>query len=242
MQTRMRTGKFRRLFLTDSKAKGQLDQLKEVTSTPTELNALDGATSTNDTADKAAILTTGGALQLTGNLATLKEVGTVSAETTATVQEAGHGARHITKIAFADFDIGAIAAGAAEAIGKLVYTFPATGTIIIHHAGWVGDLDGQAAIAADTPDFGFGTVVATGAVATLDGTATFENIITGQTAPDCNETDFAAHVAPTAGEDLVLTKGATNKVFMNVADTWAAASTDLLATGTLWLDWSIRTY
>jgi hypothetical protein len=175
-----------------------------------------------------------------GNLVTTKEVGTVA--TGATAAEAGHGARHITKITVNAWDIGAIAAGAAEAIGKLIYTFPSTGTIIIHHAGWVGDLDGAAAIAADTPDFGFGTAVATGAVATLDGTPTFENIITGQTAPDCDETDFAAHVIPTAGVDLVLTKAATNKVFMNVADTWAAASATLLATGTLWLDWSIRTY
>jgi hypothetical protein len=228
-----------KLYMPDGKLKGQNDKMTRVTISATEANYLDGANILNDTALKAALLTTGGALQLSGDLATLKNVGT-SAATLA--QEGGYGARHTSKLTFTDWDIGAIAAAGAEAIGKLIYTFPSTGTIIVHHAGLVGDLDGVAAIAADTPDIGLGTVVGTGAVATLDGTSTFENIMTGQTAPDCNETDFAAHVTPTAGTDLVITKGATNKVFLNVADTWADASATLLFTGIIWLDWSVRTY
>lgn len=239
MPSRFYKAYIRKLYLPDGKKKGQNNKMSEITATASELAALDGATAVNDTAGKAAIIASGGSLQVAGDLGTGKNIGT--GPTGQSVQEGGTSARHTTKITLVDFDLGAVAAAADEAIGALLYTFPTTGDIIVHKASIVGSLQGQAAIAADTPDFGLGTVVAEGAVSVLSGTATFENIVTGQTLPDCDGTQFIVHTAPTAGGDLALTKG-TNAIYMNAADGWAAASSDLLFSGTVWIDWYIRSY
>jgi hypothetical protein len=232
-----------KLYMPDGKLKGQNDKMARVTISASEANALDGATAVNDTTGKAAILSTDGSLVLNGALVSNYEAGTAGAGTVS-ASEAGYGARHTTKFTLTAFNIGAIAAAANEAIGALLYTFPATGDIIIHHSGVAMGITGAVGVAADTPDVGLGTVVGTGAVATLDGTPTFENIMTGQTwsTGTMDGTQQIAHVTPTAGADLVLTKGAANKVFLNIADGWAAASASALVTGYIWLDWSIRTY
>lgn len=67
-------------------------------------------------------------------------------------------------------------ASAALAVGQAVYTFP-TGGIIIH--GGTLDMTIAGATSVATPDIGMGTVIGTGAVAVLGGTATFEDIVDG---------------------------------------------------------------
>lgn len=132
----------------------------------------------------------------------------------------------------------AIAGGANLAVGKLLYTFPA-GEIIVDAAYMsVAITQSQGNITADTPDVGIGTVIGSGVVAVLGGTATFENILTGQTAADCNGTATVKTLTPTANVPLVIATAGAHTVYLNVADGWAASG-DAAAglAGTVILHW-----
>jgi hypothetical protein len=96
----------------------------------------------------------------------------------------------------------------------------------------------QGNINADTPDGGLGTVIASGAVALLSGTATFENIITGQTFNNCTGTAEVITAIPTANVPLVIATASAHTVYFNVADGWAASG-DAAAglAGTVVLNW-----
>jgi hypothetical protein len=117
----------------------------------------------------------------------------------------------------------AIAGGANLGVGKLLYTLPAGICIIDSASMSVGITQTQGNINADTPDVGVGTVIASGAVALLSGTATFENIITGQTAANCTGSKTVATTIPTAAVPLVINSGDAHTVHLNVADGWAAS-------------------
>ena len=157
-----------------------------------------------------------------------------TAESGFTAVERGNDTYHTTIITVAS-TFGAIAGGAALGLGKLFYTFPA-GVITVVSATISLDLDEvDGNITADTPDVGIGTTVASGAVATLDGTAAFENILTGQTAPDCNGTVFTT--TDTSGLSIAAIDDHT--VYLNIADTWAAGGeTALPVAGTITLVWT----
>lgn len=154
-----------------------------------------------------------------------------------TALEEGEGDAHITTLTVST-TLGAIAGGANLGLGKLMYTFPA-GEIIVEAAYMsmaLTALDGN--IDADTPDVGLGTVVASGVVAVLGGTATFESIITGQTATDCSGTATVKTANPTAGVPLVIATAAAHTVYFNVADGWAASGeTACPIAGTIVLVW-----
>ena len=132
----------------------------------------------------------------------------------------------------------AIAGGANLAVGKLLYTFPA-GEIMVEAASMslaITQTEGN--ITADTPDGGLGTVIGSGVVATLDGTATFENILTGQTFNDCDGTAEVKSAIPTGAVPLIIAAGAAHTVYFNVADGWAASGdAGALLTGTVTLHW-----
>lgn len=130
----------------------------------------------------------------------------------------------------------AIAGGANLAVGKLLYTFPA-GEVIVRAASMsMAIKQTQGFINADTPDVGLGTVVASGAVALLSGTATFEDILTGQTAADCNGT---ATVKTVSNQVLTVATASAHTVYFNVADLWAASGdAAALIYGTVVLDWT----
>ncbi len=128
-----------------------------------------------------------------------------------------------------------IAGGANLAVGALIYTFPA-GEVCIRGSGMsvaIQQVDGN--IDADTPDVGLGTVIGSGAVATLDGTATFENILTGQTAGDCDGTATIANVET----DLAIATAGAHTLYLNVADGWAASGDDnATISGTVLIHWT----
>ncbi len=85
----------------------------------------------------------------------------------------------------------------------------------------------------ETPDVGLGTVIATGAVATLDGTATFENIITGQTSGVIDGTNTIR----ACNRNLVQPVTA-NGVFLNFAAVWDnITDLDVDVTGNCWFRW-----
>ena len=148
--------------------------------------------------------------------------------------ERGNNNHHVTTLTVQS-SLGAIAGGANLGLGKLLYTFPA-GPIIVHGAYMsmaITQTEGH--ITADTPDVGLGTTVASGVVAVLGGTSAFENILTGQTAADCDGTA----TVKTVDAALVIEVGDNHTVYFNAADGWAASGdAGALINGTVTLLWT----
>lgn len=176
--------------------------------------------------------------ELLGEIADLNPQPLGTEATGTDVAEYGSAGQRSTVITL-DTTLPAIAGGANLAVGKLIYTFPA-GPIIINSASMsVAITQTEDNITADTPDVGIGTVIGSGAVAVLGGTATFENIITGQTAADCDGTPTVKTSIPTAGAPLVIEAAGAHTVYLNVADGWAASGdAAALLTGVVTLNWS----
>lgn len=161
-----------------------------------------------------------------------KAVGT--AGTNCTVKEYGNGAFNTSVITLTNVDLPDIAGGANLAVGMLIYTLPAGKVSVLssYMSVAIQQVDGN--ITADTPDVGLGTTIASGVVAVLGGTAAFENIMTGQTAADCDGTATAAAVATV----LDIASGGDHTVYFNVADGWAASGeANGLVSGTVVLNW-----
>jgi len=128
----------------------------------------------------------------------------------------------------------AIAGGANLAVGKLLYTLPAGAARITSTKMSVSIKQTEAHITADTPDVGIGTTIASGAVALLSGTAAFENILTGQTAADCDGTATTKSV----DTSLVVESADNHTIYLNVADGWAASGdAGALLRGTVTINW-----
>lgn len=173
----------------------------------------------------------------TGTIQNTANVGT--AGTNVTAVEHGDGVQHTTVLTLTNVAY-AVAAAANEAIGALIYTFPAG--VHLHKVSYMDvALQGGGVVDGDTPDTGIGSVEATGAVAVLGGTATFEDYITGTAAADCNGTaTVIGPVGATAGvlTDISLNAAADTKtVHLNIAAGWAGADT-VNATGTVVLEWT----
>ena len=132
----------------------------------------------------------------------------------------------------------AIAGGANLAVGRKIYTFPHKNIRILTAAFnnvAITQTDGN--IDADTPDVGLGTTIASGAVATLDGTAAFENILTGQTFADC---DGTAKLAVVASTTTLAKTTAAYAVHFNAADGWAASGdAGALISGDVVITWEV---
>lgn len=131
--------------------------------------------------------------------------------------------------------LGAIAGGANLALGKLIMTFPAGRVFVERSAMNVAIKQSQGNITADTPDVGVGTTLASGVQALLSGVgAASENMITGQTATDCNGTAIPAQV----DTFLSIATADNHTVYLNVADGWAASGdTGAYLSGTVDIFW-----
>lgn len=161
--------------------------------------------------------------------------GTVATPATGTlsVKEYGGDGFHITEITIDDLSLIVPVAAANLGSGKLLYTLPA-GNIVIKSAAMNLGITGTGSTnAADTPDLGIGTVVATGAVAVLSGTATFENIMTGQTVSACNGTA----VVNSVNTILAIATASAHTIYLNIADGWAGADDGMLASGKVIIEW-----
>jgi hypothetical protein len=164
---------------------------------------------------------------------TIVNVGT--AATGVTAAEYGDGRDHITELTFTAKTIGAAVGAADLAFGTQLYTFPA-GALVVKAAYMSVALAGSGSTCdADTPDGGVGTVVGSGAVAVLGGTATFENMLTGQAFDDV---DGTAEVKTVGDQVLVIEAAAAHTLFFNLADGWAGACT-VTGTGTVTVEWSV---
>lgn len=127
-----------------------------------------------------------------------------------------------------------IAGGADLAVGKKMFDFPAGAIFVQRTSMAVALKHTDTAVAADTPDVGIGTTIASGAVAVLGGTAGFENILTGQTQNDCNGTVETKSV----DTQLVIESADSHSVYLNAADGWAATGDDgILISGTVDIFW-----
>ncbi len=174
-------------------------------------------------------------------------VGTVTTTATTAVEEYGNGIEHLTKLTMTAFNLGNTADNAALGFGANFYSFPA-GTIIVTDATMVGSLTANISVKTNTPEIGIGTVVASGAVSVLSGTATFEDIIDGNAsgtggdtvAPDVNGTAFYKSSSFTNNILIKTTGGKSRNLFLNAAATWVdvAAAGALTFTGVITLKWS----
>ncbi len=207
----------------------KLSRYDGVTASAAELNLNDGASSANTTASVVAVL------DANKDLETAAHIGMAAAGVTAA--EYGNGGKHRTVLTVAT-TLPVIAGGANLAVGKLLYTLPA-GAVVINKAYMsLAITQANGNINADTPDGGLGTVIGAGVVATLDGTPTFENIITGQTFADCNGTAKVKTANPTAGVPIIVEAADAHTVHFNVADGWAAnGDAGAALAGTVVIDW-----
>lgn len=162
---------------------------------------------------------------------------------TVAIQEFGDAQNRVTVLTLTDFIIGALAgAGANLGLGNIVYAFPAGAHL---ESAYYQSLSLKAAGTAVNTDTGLGSVIASGAVAVLSGTGTFEDRLTGQTIPTAaggGAVTAAGPVNPTAGVQtgIALNAAASVKnVFLNSAGTWNANNTgNLTATGTIVIKWT----
>lgn len=191
---------------------------------------------TIDTAITGLANVVNGTTSITGAVTNTANVGAAGTDVTAV--ESGDGTHHVTTLTVAGLDF-AVAGAADEAIGKLIYTFPAG--VHLHKVTYMSiALQGTGTIDADTPDIGVGSAEATGVVAVLGGTATFEDYLTGQTAGDCSGTATVATTVATAGALTGISVNAVGDdktVYLNIADGWAGADT-ATASGTVVLEWT----
>jgi hypothetical protein len=174
------------------------------------------------------------------------ENGTITTSATTTAEERGDDVWHTTKLTLTAFAVGTSGDNASLGIGAKFYSFPA-GTIEVTAATMVGGLTAAISNTAQTPEVGIGTVIASGAVAVLSGTATFEDVIDGNTSTTGGDT-VAPDVAGTAfykggGARLPVliktTGGKSRDLFLNCAVAWAdvTAAGAVTFTGTISLVW-----
>jgi hypothetical protein len=164
-------------------------------------------------------------------------VGTVS------VVEYGSGRDFTTVLTLTDFVVGALAgAGAALGVGNIVAAFPAGQHLELVYS--LASLNLKCAGTAVATKTGLGSVIASGAISVLSGTATFQDRLTGQTitTDPAGGTVVSALTAATAGigTGISLNVAANVKnVFLNAAGTWNANNTgNLTASGTIVLKWT----
>jgi hypothetical protein len=180
-------------------------------------------------------------------LLTASSIGSVSGNTVA--EEHGDGVWHITKLTLTAFAVGTIADNASLGFGAKFYTFPA-GTILVPEISMVGSLTGAVSVTAQAPECGIGSVIASGAVSVLSGTATFEDYIDGNasggtngatTAPDIAGTTFYKMSRNDLSYIIKTSGGAARDLFFNVAKAWSdvTATGALTYTGTIVIRWAV---
>jgi len=200
-----------------------------------ELNTVIDQVNKNETAAAAASaeVVASAAVTAAGTRVTATNVGTASTGTTAV--EYGDGHFHKTVLTI-DTAFGAIVGGTNLGLGKSIYTLPAgaVGVKISYMDITLDEADGN--ITTDTPEVGIGNIVAVGAVTDLSTPATFENVITGTAAADC---DGTATVLGVVDQPLSVAVAGSHELFLNIAAAWTAGGeTALSVTGTVILEWT----
>jgi hypothetical protein len=154
--------------------------------------------------------------------------------TSVTATEYGDDYQHVTVLTFSGIAPSASVAGAAKGVGKLVYTFPAGTQVITHSYISVGVT--APTTGTDTTKIGLGSVIASGAVSALNGTATFMDILTEQTGASAGVAVVKAAKATSSPFEYITQTGGVKAVNLNVAATWTDTGA-LSLSGTVTLRW-----
>jgi len=169
---------------------------------------------------------------------------TTSATTTAVETLLPNGVRQ-TKLTLTNFALGNGGDAAALGIGAKYYTLPAGDATIIR--SWIKGTFTPAVLYTNALDAGIGTVIASGVVSVLGGTATFENVV-GGVATAALAPGGAAYAASTLSvtgnggiPTLLIATAASHDLFLNVAGTWTdiAAAGAVTFTGTIFHEWQL---
>lgn len=171
------------------------------------------------------------------SLLTASNIG--AASTGVTVVEYGDGRNHVTVLTIAK-DLSTPTAGGNSAHAMQLYEFPAG--VHSHKTTYMSIECTCAGATTDTPVVGIGSTSAEGqAIAVLNGTATYMDYITEQTAADCNGTATVKLAAATAGYGTGISlneSGDEKSIFLNIADGWDALVTSLSVAGTVVIEWT----
>lgn len=167
---------------------------------------------------------------------------TPSGITTLVAAEYNSGVYHTTQITLTNFIVGALAgAAAALGVGNKIYTLPAG--VQLYKATYY-NLSLTAVGTAVTTKTGIGSVIASGAVSVLNGTATFQNYVAENNVVTAAGGGTAVPILQcvTAGALTGIslqTAASVKDIFLNSAGTWNLNNTgNLTATGTIVLEWS----
>ena len=215
-------------------SEAELEILDGALITTAEANLLDGSAEANSTVSVAAVLNSG------GDLVTASNVGTVGAGTVVAA-EYGDGFNHTTVLTLTAFVVGTPNAGNNSAIGGLIYTLPAG--VNVHQTSYYNIGLTVGGVQTDTPEIGIGSVVGSGAIATLDNGTMEDYVISNAWS---STLDGSAEVfGPVGAQAGVLTGISLNKaadvkeIYLNSADGWNAGLTgDMTADGTIILIWN----
>jgi hypothetical protein len=169
-------------------------------------------------------------------LPTPSNVGT--AGTNVVANEKGDSYTHTTILTLSSVAI-TIGDNASLSMGALIYTLPA-GACVINSTYLSVGLTLAGTPTTDTPEIGLGTVIGSGANATLGAVgATSENIIEGAAMANIAGTAKVIQDIPTANEPLFIAAGGAHTIYLNFADAWNDVNaTAATASGTIVINWN----
>ena len=169
--------------------------------------------------------------------------GVVTTPATTSVEEYGNGVRHFTRLTLTNFAVGTSGDNENLAIGAKFYTLPA-GDIIIDHATMIGTILANISDKDEAnSEVGIGTVIGSGANATLgDVNAAAENVCGPVVISAYNNTAVVGVAVAGPAQPflrIAASGGLARDLFLNTATAWdnITAPGAVTFTGVITLDW-----
>jgi hypothetical protein len=200
----------------------------QVTATGAEMNLLDGSAAANAVASKAAVLD--------ANKAIITAANNGAAGTNCTAVEYGDGFHHTTVITLTSV-AATIGDNVSLAGGAIIYTFPAGAYTIKSATLSVGITLTTGTPTTDDPELGLGSLIGSGAVATLGAVDAAAEDISAGPVSSVNMVGTAALL--TSAPALAFEASESHVVNMNWADAWADVdNTAATMSGTVVIEWT----
>lgn len=159
-----------------------------------------------------------------------------TAGTNVTAAEYGDGYNHVTVLTLAAAELAPTIPADAEGAGAIIYTFPAG--VYAGHMIHADIASGVMDAATNAAEFGCGSVIATGDITGLNGTATFEDWLTGQVIADVSSFVVEKSTIMTAGVPLIFEAAGSHVLHVNAAGTWNGTVATASLTGTVTIYWT----
>jgi len=156
---------------------------------------------------------------------------TGTAGTSCSADEYGDDYHHTTVLTMTAAALTPTIPANAEGAGAIIYTFPAG--VYVANAVHLDLTAMTVDSAANQADFGIGSLIASGDIATLT-TAAMENWVTGQTIDDVRSPATEKSSRP----GITFEDADSHVAHVNIAATWGATVATLDVTGTVILDWT----